>query len=157
MLHLLTMEFMTCNAASHHLGIQHFGLTLMVLSHHCAVVSVCIWESAACTVSSIWTFNNWPLSKRSVPGRGSVTVFTIFLVVLFGGSWYFSLVLFNPYTLPVTSIKKPWPATDSRPENALFKLGPLDRNSGLEKPSFVVGSGLFKNASPVFSKTHHIF
>lgn len=78
-----------------------------------------------------------------MPGRGSVTVFALSHVVLFGGCWYFSMVLCNPYTAPVTSIKKPWPATVSRPENALFKLWPLDRDSGLEKLSFVVWSGLF--------------
>lgn len=41
-----------------------------------------------------------------MPGRGSVTVFALSLVVLFGGCWYFSMVLCSPYTAPVTSIKK---------------------------------------------------
>lgn len=116
---------------------------LILLSQCCAVHSQCIEESAACTIffSGRLTIGHLlAQTQRSMLCRGSVTVFALSLVVLFGGSWYLSLVLCNPYTGPVTSIKekKPWPATVSTSEKALFKLWPLDRDSSLEKLSFVV-------------------
>lgn len=126
---------------------RHIGLTLTPLSRCCAVHSRCIEESAGCTTSfsgRLTIGHLLPDSKIDARERisNSICCFPCcsiwWLLVLYHG-----MVLCNPYTAPVTSIKKPWPATVSRPENALFKLWPLDRDSGLEKLSFVVWSGLF--------------